>query len=153
MQIVGNWTGFLESSTPAVSGHSHSTAQQPQSDSEGLPCQSATLAAVCLLAPACHAMTMAMHHQVVQQLSLHRSSRQHLVLDMQVRPKQLKAVGAARTPLSPLDRHTNSSPATRSPQPWATGFLTPERLLVDEVKSSLQQLCLPLRSLLCLYML
>ena len=70
---------------------------------------------------------------------------------MQVRHKQLKAFEAARTPLSPLDRHTNSSPATRIPQPWATGILTPERLLADEVKSSLQ-LCLPLRSLLCFYL-
>ena len=97
-------------------------------------------------------MTMAMHHQVGQQLMLHRTSKQHRVLHMQVRPKQLKAFEAARTPLSSLDRHTISSPATRIPQPWATGTLTPQRLLADEVKSSLQQLCLPLRSLLCFYL-
>ena len=71
---------------------------------------------------------------------------------MQVQPQQQKAVEAARTPLSHLNRHTNGSPATRISQPWATGTLTPERLLADEVKSALQQLCLPLHSLLCFYL-
>ena len=92
-------------------------------------------------------MMSSAQHDVVQQLTLHRSPHQHLVLHMQVRPEQQKTVQAVRSPLSSLTNHTTRSPATRSPQPWATGFLTPERLLADEVKSSPQQPCLPLCSL------
>lgn len=102
-----------------------------------------------LLASTCmHAMTISVRHHVVQQLNLHRSSQQHLVLHMQGQPQQQKALEAVRTPLSPLNRHTNRSPATRIPQPLATGVLTPERLLADEVKAGLEQLCLHLCSLL-----
>ena len=92
-------------------------------------------------------MISSAQHDVVQQLTLHRSSHQQLVLHMQVQPEQQKTVQTVRSPLSSLTNHTTRSPATRSLQPWATGFQTPERLLADEVKSSPQQLCLPLYSL------
>ena len=95
-----------------------------------------------------HDTTTSVQHHVVQQLILHRSSRQHLVLHMQVRPEQQKTLEAVQAPLSTLNRHTYTCPATRIPQPSATGVLTPERLLADEVKSFLQQLCLALCSLL-----
>ena len=97
-------------------------------------------------------MTLSIQHQVVQRLILRRSSQQHLVSHMQVQPQQQKAVEAVRAPLSSVNSHDDWSPASRIAQPWATGILTPECLLADEVKSSLQQLCLPLRSLLCFYL-
>ena len=85
-------------------------------------------------------MAIWMHHPC--------SSRQHLVLHMQMLPEHRKTVEAGPSPLSSLNRQTNKPPAKRIPQPWATGVLTPERLLADEVKSFLQQLCVPLRGLL-----
>ena len=46
-----------------------------------------------LLASTCmHAMTISVRHHVVQQLNLHRSSQQHLVLHMQGQPQQQKAL-------------------------------------------------------------
>ena len=153
VQVVSNWTGWSETSTPAVTQWPLSQAlhSNRNADSDGLPCQCVALAAVCLLAPCMHAMTIVMHHHVAQQLIRHRSSRQHLVLHMQGRPKQLKTVEAVRSPLSMVNSHNSWTPASRIPQPSpqaCTGVLTPEHLVANKVQPSLQQLCLLLCGLL-----
>ena len=53
VQIVGNWAGCSETSTPGVSGHSQALLSSRDLSLMGCPAKSATPAAVCLLAPAC----------------------------------------------------------------------------------------------------